>query len=266
MEPLLPQHRTQAPAPAAPRLPALVIALGFAWSCIFLPLVWVSQPKQPAVGRAIIGMALGLMLIWVLFGGTLQLLLLRFKALPDVAHQGGWIATRFALSATVLALLEEAVATTMTNLAEPVWGVSPDEAFITASTNYFDVVLLHSVVVFIPMFVVWGHLLRRFDFHPLWVHVLFGTTGTLSEVLSFGPASLMNFGLWVNVYGLMVYLPSSRVVVALETERRTPHPCMYLGAVVLPLFAAVPVALMVLGLKRVLGLDNDEGGSASEAL
>jgi hypothetical protein len=241
----------------------LVIAIGFAWSCIFLPLVWANQPKQPpAVGRAIIGMALGLMVIWVLGGGSMQLLLLRQNWLPSVPQ--GWVATRFALSATVLALLEEAVATTMTNLAEPVWNVSPHKAFITASTNYLEVVLLHSVVVFIPMFVVWGRLLRRYDFHPLWVHVLFGITGTLSEVLSFGPAGLMNFGLWVNVYGLMVHVPASRVVSPGNEERRTPHPCMYPAAVVLPLLAAVPVALVVLGLHRVLGMPSDGGGSASE--
>jgi len=145
-----------------PRLPQIVIALALAWSCVFLPLVWANQSfgadKDPT-GSAIIGMGIGLALVWVVLGGGVQLLLRR-KLLRATAPAGDsdpaaaktWIATRFALSATAMVLVEEAIATTMTNLAEPVWGVSPKKAFITASTNYLEVVLLHSVVVFVPMF------------------------------------------------------------------------------------------------------------------
>ena len=61
----------------------------------------------------------------------------------------GWPA-RFILSATGMALLEEAVTTTMTNLA-PFFGVPIGQAYITASANYLDVVLGHSVIVLVPM-------------------------------------------------------------------------------------------------------------------
>lgn len=55
----------------------------------------------------------------------------------------GW-KKKFVVFATVLALIEEAITTTMTNLA-PLFGVEIGEAYITASTNYVDVVLFHSV-------------------------------------------------------------------------------------------------------------------------
>jgi hypothetical protein len=38
---------------------------------------------------------------------------------------------------TALALMEEAITSSMTNLA-PLFGVKIGEAYITASTNYFD--------------------------------------------------------------------------------------------------------------------------------
>ena len=45
----------------------------------------------------------------------------------------------------LLAMLEEVVTTSMTNCA-PLFGVKIGEAYITASSNYFDVILRHSVV------------------------------------------------------------------------------------------------------------------------
>ena len=41
--------------------------------------------------------------------------------------------------------------------------------------------------------------MKKYDFHPLWVYVLFGLTGALSETLSFGPASLLNAGLYIRI-------------------------------------------------------------------
>jgi len=114
---------------------------------------------------------------------------------------------KFVLFATTLALLEEAVTTSMTNLA-PLFGVKIGEAYITASANYLDVVCLHSVVVFVPMFVGWALILWRYDFSVFSVFLLFGLTGTLAETLSFGPGNLLQAGFWIFVYGLMVYLPA----------------------------------------------------------
>ena len=106
-----------------------------------------------------------------------------------------------------MALLEEAVTTTMTNLA-PVLGVAIGQAYITASANYLDVVLGHSVIVFVPMFAAWAWLLSRYDFRPAEVFLLFGLTGTLAEAGTFGPQMLAMAGVWVWVYGLMVWLPA----------------------------------------------------------
>ena len=46
-------------------------------------------------------------------------------------------------------------------------GTTPEEAHITASTNYFTVVCFHSVVVFVPMFIAWAWMLSRWRFSPL---------------------------------------------------------------------------------------------------
>ena len=51
------------------------------------------------------------------------------------------------------ALIEEGIATAMTNFA-PLFGVEMGEVYITASGNDMDVVLFHSVVVFVPQFLV----------------------------------------------------------------------------------------------------------------
>ena len=78
---------------------------------------------------------------------------------------------------TAMALIEEVITTTMTNCA-PLLGTTPEEAHITASTNYFVVVCFHSVVVFVPMFIAWALMLSRWDFSPLKVLLLFGITGS----------------------------------------------------------------------------------------
>ena len=49
-------------------------------------------------------------------------------------------------------MLDEVVTTTMTNCA-PLFGMKLGEVYITASSNYLDVILRDSVVVFVPMFV-----------------------------------------------------------------------------------------------------------------
>lgn len=68
------------------------------------------------------------------------------------------------------------------------------------------VVFTNSVIVFVPLFLCWGWLLSRYDFRPIEVLLLFGLTGTLAETITFGPQNLIQVGMWVFVYGLMVYL------------------------------------------------------------
>ncbi|HEY5909805.1 MAG TPA: hypothetical protein VJA21_04295 [Verrucomicrobiae bacterium] len=158
------------------------------------------------ITRAVLGMAWGLILLWVLLGGGLMV---RFREpIRAFISRIPWDwRLKFVLFATVLALLEEAVTTTMTNLA-PLFGVQVGAAYITASANYLDVVALHSVVVFVPMFVGWALMLWRYSFSPFAAFLMFGLTGTLAEALSFGPGNLLQAGFWIFVYGLMVYLPA----------------------------------------------------------
>lgn len=150
-------------------------------------------------------MGWGLILLWIVIGGTIMFNF-RDKVKAFVSKINLGAGTKFVLFATILALIEEAITTTMTNLA-PLFGVKIGQAYITASTNYLDVVGMHSVISFIPGFIVWAWLLKRYNFSPFAVFLLFGISGTLAET-SFGLKHLAEFGLWIFVYGLMVYLPA----------------------------------------------------------
>lgn len=221
------------------RAARLIQLLGIA-GLLFLGLITlgVTQDGSPAA-RAIIGMTWGLVLLWVAVGGLLMRLFrdaVRVRRWPL-----GWRA-KFVLMAVALALLEEAVTVGMTNLA-PAFGVRVGAAYITASADYLDVVLFHSVIVFVPMFAAWAWLLARWDFSPAAVFLLFGLSGTLAESISFGAQSLLNLGLWTYVYGLMVYLPAYCVPAA--RNARPPRFYAYAVAVLLPILCAVPVALVV---------------------
>ncbi len=190
--------------------------------------------------KAIIKMALGLILFWVVIGGSLML---RFKEPLSNFVRGialNW-RIKFILLATLLALLEEAVTVTMTNLA-PAFGSQVGEAFITASANYVHTVLFHSVIVFIPMFVVWSFLLGRYDFKPAQVFLLFGLTGSLAE-MSMQPGNFLA-GFWFFVYGLMVFLPASSIPPADLRNAKKPRFRHYLLAVILPLVS--PIILLPL--------------------
>jgi hypothetical protein len=195
----------------------------------------------PPNTRAVMLMGSSLVLVWVVLGGSLQ------RLLRDPARrllQGVRIDPRikFVAFATALALAEEAVTTALTNLA-PLFGVPYGSAYITASGNYFDVVCLHSVVVFVPMFIGWSLLLQRYDFSPNAVFLLFGLTGLSAEMSFSGMQALPEFGLWIFVYGLMVYLPAQ----AFPAGRgaRKPPWWMYPAAVFIPVLFAIPVAFVV---------------------
>jgi hypothetical protein len=187
------------------RLARGFVCLLGAWLCLTTSLVTLAvwgRPRQ----RAVILMAWGLILLWIGVGGALSFLL-RERVGPALAALRLDWRVQFVLFATILALIEEAITTTMTNLA-PWFGVRVGEAYITASANYLDVVGLHSVVMFVGMFVGWALLLWRWRFTPFQVFLLFGLTGLLAESLTFGLQHLAEFGLWTLVYGLMVYLPA----------------------------------------------------------
>jgi hypothetical protein len=200
-------------------------------SALVLALNW----NKP-VHRAVIGMGWGLILLWV---GGCGLTMWRWRDLwcrLAARVRLPWL-LKFVLGCTALALTEEAITTLMTNTA-PLFGVRVGQAYITASANYLDVVLYHSVVVFVPMFIAWAVLLRWWRFSPFAVFVLFGITGLLAETLTFGLQNLGNFALWIFVYGLMVWLPAH--CARPDQPVREPRWWAYPVAVVLP-FAFLPL-------------------------
>lgn len=155
---------------------------------------------------AIVKMSWSLALLWVcICGGLMYKNRSSIRALVQKIPLP-WQAT-FILFATALALVEEVITVSLTNSA-PLFGAKIGEAYITATTNYLDLVLFHSVIVFVPFFVAWAVLLSKYDFKPFAVFILFGITGIFAEVSFGGPMQLLGFAQWIFVYGLMTYLPT----------------------------------------------------------
>ncbi len=192
--------------PAGSTLAPLIIKLlitGLILSTGLLCLV-ASQKGAPEV--ATVKMVCGLITLWIVLGGVAMH---HFRDRARKFIQGlpfDW-RVKFTLSAIILALVEEAIAVLMTNLA-PLLGVKSEEAYITASTSYLDVVLFHSVVVFVPLFIAWAVLLTRYDFSPFAVFLLFGITGILCEATINPVGAFFGVAQWIFIYGLMVYLPA----------------------------------------------------------
>jgi len=196
--------------------------------------------------RSIILMADGMILLWIIVGGALTPML-RKHLVPRLAAIPIRWRTRFVLLCTSMALIEEAITPSMTNCA-PLFGTTPEEAHITASTNYFHVVLCHSVVLFVFMFIVWAWMLSRWDFSPLKVLLLFGITGSIAEA-TINPTSLIG-GFWIFVYGLMVYLPACTV--PRDRGARPLRWWHYPMAVFLPLLGVIPGGLVATILRKLL--------------
>jgi hypothetical protein len=224
----------------------IAIAASAVWLLVIMGLetigTFTNASLETPVARAEVDMTWGLVLIWVAGAGSVTLVLRRrakeiFSSLPGDPR------LKFFMLATGLSLAEEAVTTGMTNLA-PEFGVKIGQAYITASANYLDVVLFHSVIVFLPMFVAWAFMLSRYTFDPKAVLLLYGVTGALAESISFGFQNLIGAGLWILVYGLMVYLPA--FVVSPMAGARAPKARHYVVALLLPLVSAIPVALAIL--------------------
>jgi hypothetical protein len=194
------------------------------------------------VTRAQVEMTWGLVLLWVVLGGT-AMYLLRDRVRASLAKARLGSRTEFFLFATGLILVEEAITTGMTNLA-PEFGVEIGQAYITASANYLHVILFHSAVVIIPMFAAWAWLLGRYSFDPKAVTLIYGVTGALAESLSFGLQNIVGAGLWIWVYGLMVYLPA--YCVAPIRAARRPGARAVVLALVLPIVCGAIAAIFVL--------------------
>jgi hypothetical protein len=92
----------------------------------------------------------------------------------------------------------------------------------------------------------WALILARYAFSPFEVFLLFGLTGTAMET-HLGLKNPLEFGLWIFVYGLMVFLPAYCV----PPERRARPvrwwhyplavfvPFLFIPIVPLPLLAGV---------------------------
>lgn len=231
------------PSPSGQTARMILVVGLLGWAAAFNALLLAATWDRP-VERAIALMMAGILVGWVGVVGTLSLAL-RPRLRAAVARRDPNRPATFVAGATTLALVEEAITTAMTNAA-PLFGVPVGTAFVTASTDYLDVVLGHSVVVFVPMFLAWAWLLERYRFDPVAVFALFGVTGLLAEVVAFGPAGVVDAGFWVLVYGLMTYLPAA-VAYPVDAVREANPPRFRHAvlAIALPLLAAVPVALVV---------------------
>ena len=162
------------------------------------------------------------------------------KRLGERLNISGCVA--FLVSVTGLALVEEAITTAMTNCA-PLFGAEIGDVYITASANYFDVVLFHSVVVFLPQFAALGWMLGKFDIPPFAAFVCYGLTGFMNEALFSGP-NLLLLPQWILLYGLLTYLPAH-----LFSHRRDRHQWRWFFGplvVLLPILASIPVMALLL--------------------
>jgi len=195
----------------------IACAVLYTLSLYSLLLVHFSQDNGAAVQKATIAMGLTLFVVWVLIGGMAQYLNRKKFIRYFSRHVSNRPILAFTGYATLFALLEEAIATMVTNLA-PLYGVQIGEAYITASTNFLRVISLHSVIVFIPMFFTLGWLLKRYKISPFATFLLFGLVGAFAEITFAGPQALLNAPAWICIYGLMVYMPS-HIFAELQTRK-----------------------------------------------
>ncbi len=213
----------------------VVLYLMASWALVYI------FTRGDRIAHAVLGMGLGLILFWIILCGAGMYVFrdrVRFFVQRIQAH---W-QVKFIVFGILMALLEEVITTAMTNLA-PFFGVKIGEAYITASTNYLDVVLLHSVIAFVPWFFAWASILKRYAFSLFWVFLLFGLNGLLAESLTFGWQHLNEFALWIPVYGLMVYLPAYTI----PAERGAKPANIWHGALafVLPFVIGIPWAVLI---------------------
>lgn len=218
-----------------------LIQLSYVYAIILTSLVWLLNSQNPK-GFAIISMGIGLFFLWGICSAFIM-----YKRKDDIKRMFNerqystfYIVT---LGGILLALIEEAFATFMTNLA-PLFGFSTSEVFITASANYIEVVTRHSVIVFVPWFVAWGLILKKYSVHPNIVFLLFGITGIFAEALSFGLQNIYAFGFWIVIYGLMIYLPAY-VVYNPDLKQRI-NPLYYPFLIVIPFLMMVLWTIIVL--------------------
>lgn len=217
------------------------------YTVLIIGLVVAVATLSPAISttqRAIILMMTTAVILQIIFGCVMYRYRDAFKRIFE-RIPGRWH-IKCIILAILITMIGEAISTTMTNLA-PFFGGETGVAFITASTNYFYVILFHSVIIIVPMILTWTFLLSRYDFTPGEVFLLFGLTGTLAE--STQAISALWSGYWVFVYGFMMYLPAYVLPSRQVKEPRFFH---YVLAVFLPIIVAAPFVPIVIGVRTLL--------------
>ena len=218
----------------------LVVGILVAWQILLTSLLTLAGLEDRKLW-ALAGMLWGVNLVWIAGMGGLSIWL-RDRVELLGGQSGKWLGIKFFCFVTLMALAEEAITTAMTNCA-PLLGVKMGQVYITASGNYLDVVLFHSVVVLLPQFAIWGWLLKRYAFSPFAVFLLYGLTGFVNEALFSGPNPLA-LAQWILIYGLLVYLPAN--LFKQMPNRRHAAWWLYPVAVLLPIVASLPVVALLL--------------------
>ena len=212
-----------------------IIQISYLYAIVLTSIVWIANLENPK-GFAIITMAMGLFILWGILSAFIMVKLKSFiRNFISRYKLPNFLLVTF--GGIILALIEEAIATLMTNMA-PLFGFNSSEVFITASANYIEVVSHHSVIVFIPWFIAWGIILQKYSIHPNDVMVLFGITGIFAESLTFGLQNILQFGFWIVIYGLMIYLPAFIVY--------KPENGKHLRKIYFPLLIIIPFVALVL--------------------
>lgn len=217
---------------------------------VLVPFI-VSSPKVDPNAKVATKMMFSAIILWVLFIG---LLMRRYREPIKLRIQKINISEKlkFILFATFLACIEEAITCLMTNLA-PVLGGSWGVQGITNTTNYFHLIFLHSVVTFVPAFVVWAFLLERYAFNTSQVFLLYGLTGTVCEAVFVRPDAILA-GYWILIYGLMVYLPAYSM--RTPENRIAPRLQHYILAIFLPIILTLPIAFAAIAIDFSLQLPH----------
>lgn len=164
------------------------------------------SPTVPSASKAQIWMMASALFAWCIFSALVLALCQRFGLFKRPAPNRPvtrWMF--FVVSAGVLASCEEVCTQFMTQHAL-LFGVPVGQAYITPSLDYWDTVLHHSVIVFIPMFAACALITERWKFSPKEIFFLIGVTGLIAE-MTMNPASLF-MGFWLLIYGFMVLAPA----------------------------------------------------------
>lgn len=217
----------------------------YLWAFGFSVLLWVHMRLEGTrTDLAVATMSLGLLTIW---GGLFAFL--QWRTMVRIGSSGRHMRVPVLLSFVMmvgLALLAEAVSVSMTNTA-PLWELDTDEAFITASADWWVVVSRHSVIVFLPQLLLIAWLHRRLSLNPFHWFIVYGMIGYANEWLAFKQAaSWFSLPYWLIVYGWVVYLPTT-LADSQRTNREYRFHHMILAFLTI-FTVSIPWAMFILGI------------------